>query len=148
MEAGELTSQLASARADLQRSKVLLTLQAKQVERNRRLAEIGAAPMKDYEQSSAEYQALEENARALEGITSGLSTRLRRFGGSNTNPNMPVITAINAPFDGIVIKSTASPGGVVEPGTERSRWPTSRAFGCRLRCTKKISDASNSANRR
>lgn len=118
LEAGELTSQLTSARADLQRSKVLLTLQAKQVERNRRLSEIGAAPMKDYEQSSAEYQALEENARALEGITSGLSTRLRRFDGSNTDPNMPVITAINAPFDGIVIKATASPGGVVESGAE------------------------------
>ncbi len=118
MEAGELTSQLASARADLQRSKVLLTLQAKQVERNRRLSEIGAAPMKDYEQSRAEYQALEENVRALEGITSGLSTRLRRFGGPHTDPDTPVITAITAPFDGIVIKAMASPGGVVESGTE------------------------------
>jgi cobalt-zinc-cadmium efflux system membrane fusion protein len=117
-EAGELTAQFASARAELQRLRVLLTLQSKQVERNRRLSEIGAAPTKDYEQSRAEYQALEENARAQEGIISGLSTRLRRFGGGNTDPNAPVITAIAAPFDGVVIKAAASPGGVVDSGTE------------------------------
>ena len=118
LEAGELTAQLASARAELQRLKVLLTFQLKQVERNRRLSEIGAAPTKDYEQSRAEYQALEENARAQEGIISGLNTRLRRFGGPDTDPNRPVITAITAPFDGIVVKAVASPGGVVESGTE------------------------------
>ncbi|MBI4905176.1 MAG: efflux RND transporter periplasmic adaptor subunit [Acidobacteria bacterium] len=118
LEAGELTAQLASARAELQRLRVLLTLQAKQVERNRKLSEIGAAPAKDYEQSRAEYQALEENTRAQEGIISGLGTRLRRFGGPDTDPNTPVITAITAPFAGIVIKAFASPGGVVESGTE------------------------------
>jgi cobalt-zinc-cadmium efflux system membrane fusion protein len=118
LEAGELTAQLASARAESRRLKVLLTLQAKQVERNRRLSELGAAPTKDYEQSRAEYQALEENAQAQDGIISGLSTRLRRFGGADTDPNGPVITAIAAPFDGIVIKAAASPGGVVESGTE------------------------------
>ncbi len=118
LEAGELAAQIASARAELQRLKALLTFQAKQVERNRRLSELGAAPTKDYEQSRAEYQALEENARAQEGIISGLGTRLRRFGGPDTDPNTPVITAITAPFDGIVIKAAASPGGVVESGTE------------------------------
>ncbi|HNY38950.1 MAG TPA: efflux RND transporter periplasmic adaptor subunit [Bryobacteraceae bacterium] len=118
LEAGELTSQLASARAELRRTLVLLTLQSKQVERNRRLSEIGAAPIKDYEQSRAEYQALEENARAQEGIVSGLSTRLRRFGVPDTDPNTPVIAAITAPFDGIVIKATASPGAVVDSGNE------------------------------
>ena len=118
LEAGELTAQLASVRAELQRQKVLLTLQSKQVERNRKLSEIGAAPTKDYEQSRAEYQAMEETVRAQEGILSGVGTRLRRFGGSDTDPNRPVITAITAPFDGIVIKTLASMGGVVEAGTE------------------------------
>lgn len=118
LEAGELTAQLASARAEARRLKVLLTLQAKQVERNRRLSELGAAPMKDYEQSRAEYQALEENARAQEGIISGLGTRLRRFGVADTDPNAPVITAIAAPFDGVVVKAAASPGGVVDSGSE------------------------------
>ncbi len=118
LEAGDLASQLASVRAELRRTRVLLTLQSTQVERNRRLSEIGAAPIKDYEQSRAEYLALEENARAQEGVISGLSTRLRRFGVADADPNMPVIAAITAPFDGIVIKATASPGGVVESGTE------------------------------
>ena len=118
LEAGDLASQLASVRAELRRTRVLLTLQSTQVERNRRLSEIGAAPIKDYEQSRAEYQALEENARAQESVISGLGTRLRRFGVADADPNMPVIAAITAPFDGIVIKATASPGAVVDSGIE------------------------------
>lgn len=118
LEAGELTAQLASARAELQRYKVLLAAQAKQVDRNQKLSEIGAAPRKDYEQSHAEYQALEESQRSQEAVIAGLSARLRRFGKSASDPAISVETAITAPFDGIITKAVTAPGEVVETSTE------------------------------
>jgi cobalt-zinc-cadmium efflux system membrane fusion protein len=118
LEAGELTAQLSSARAELQRYKVLLAAQSKQADRNRKLSEIGAAPRKDYEQSRAEYQALEESLRSQEAVIAGLTARLRRFGKSDSDPAMAVVTAITAPFDGIITKAAAAPGEVVEPTTE------------------------------
>ena len=80
IEAGEISAQYNSARADLQRLKIQLAAQQRQVERNRRLAEIGAAPQKDYEFSLAEQQGMEESIRAQESTIAGLSARLRRFG--------------------------------------------------------------------
>jgi cobalt-zinc-cadmium efflux system membrane fusion protein len=118
LDAGELTAQMFSARAELQRLRVLQAGQARQVERNRKLAEIGAAPKKDYEQSRAEQQALEESARSQEGVISGIGARLRRFGRTDADPNAPVVTAATAPFDGIVTKAVVAPGEVVEAGTE------------------------------
>lgn len=118
LEAGELAAQLASARAELQRYKVLLAAQAKQVDRNQKLSEIGAAPRKDYEQSQAEYQALEESQRSQEAVIAGLSARLRRFGKSASDPAISVETAITAPFDGIITKAVTAPGEVVETSTE------------------------------
>jgi len=116
LEAGEITAQLVSARADLRRLKVLLAAQARQGERNRRLVEIGAAPAKDLEQSRAESQALEESIRSQEGVVAGLEARLRRFGKSEAHPGAPVVTSITAPFAGIVIKAATSPGEVIETG--------------------------------
>jgi membrane fusion protein, heavy metal efflux system len=118
VEAGELTAQLSSARAELRRSRIQVAAQAKQVDRNQKLSEIGAAPRKDYEQSRAEYQALEEGIRSQEGVIAGLTARLRRFGNSDANSTAAVVTAITAPFDGIITKSAAAPGEVVEPTTE------------------------------
>ena len=118
LEAGELTAQLSSARAELQRFKVLLAAQSKQVDRNQKLSEIGAAPQKDYEQSRAEYQALEESIRSQEAVTAGLTARLRRFGKSDPDPSTAVTTAITAPFDGIITKAVTAPGEIVEPSTE------------------------------
>ena len=118
LEAGELTAQLSSARAELQRFKVLLAAQAKQVDRNKKLSEIGAAPRKDYEQSRAEYQALEESIRSQEAVIAGLTARLRRFGTSDPDPAIAVVTTITAPFDGIITKAVTAPGEVVEPSTE------------------------------
>ncbi|MEK7753700.1 MAG: HlyD family efflux transporter periplasmic adaptor subunit, partial [Acidobacteriota bacterium] len=97
LDAGELAAQMFSARAELQRLKVLQAGQARQVERNRKLAEIGAAPKKDYEQSRAEQQAMEESARSQEGVISGIGARLRRFGRTDADPNVPVVTAATAP---------------------------------------------------
>lgn len=118
LEAGELTAQLSSARAELQRYKVQLAAQAKQVDRNQKLSEIGAAPHKDYEQSHAEFQALEESLRSQEAVIAGLTARLRRFGKSDPDPTIAVVTAITAPFDGIITKAVTAPGEVVEPSTE------------------------------
>lgn len=118
LEAGELTAQLASARAELQRYKILLAAQAKQIDRNQKLSEIGAAPHKDYEQGQAEYQALEESQRSQEAVIAGLSARLRRFGKSASDPAISVETAITAPFDGIITKAVTAPGEVVETSTE------------------------------
>lgn len=118
VEAGELTAQLSSARAELQRYKILVAAQAKQVDRNQKLSAIGAAPRKDYEQSRAEYQALEEGIRSQEGVIAGLTARLRRFGRSDPDSTAAVVTAITAPFDGIITKAMTAPGEVVEPTTE------------------------------
>ncbi len=118
LEAGELTAQLSSARAELQRYRVLVAAQSKQVDRNQKLSDIGAAPLKDYEQSRAEYQALEESQRSQEAAIAGLSARLRRFGKSASDPAISVETAITAPFDGIITKAVIAPGEVVETSTE------------------------------
>jgi len=118
LEAGELTAQLPPARAELQRFRILLAAQAKQVDRNQKLSEIGAAPLKDYEQSRAEYQALEESIRSQEGVIAGITARLRRFGKSDPDPTTAVVTAITAPFDGIITKAVTAPGEVVESSTE------------------------------
>jgi cobalt-zinc-cadmium efflux system membrane fusion protein len=118
LEAAELAAQFSSARAELQRLKVVLTAQSRQVERNRKLAEIGASPKKDYEQSQSEYQALEESIRSQEGVVSGINARLRRFGITSPNPSVPVVTAIASPFSGVITKAATAPGDVIEPTTE------------------------------
>jgi len=92
-------------------------VQQRQVERNRRLAEIGAAPQKDYELSRAEQQGMEEGIRAQESAIAGLSARLRRFG-IGEEENAPSTTAIKAPFAGAIIHMAAAPGDVVESGAE------------------------------
>jgi cobalt-zinc-cadmium efflux system membrane fusion protein len=118
LEAGEVTAQLYSARAELQRARVLAAAQARQVERSRRLAEIGAAARKEYEQSRAEGEALEEGVRSQEGVVAGLTARLRRFGSSEGAAAGTSVTAITAPFAGVVTKAASAPGAVVEASAE------------------------------
>jgi cobalt-zinc-cadmium efflux system membrane fusion protein len=117
LEAAEVAAQLASARADLQRLKVLLAVQVKHADRDRRLAEIGAGAAKDSEQSKAEVQALEESIRSQESVLAGLDARLKRLGRNDAEPGGPATTALKAPFSGIVIKSVPAPGEVVDSGT-------------------------------
>ena len=118
IEAGELAAQYNSALSELQRFKIQMAAQQRQVERNRRLVEIGAAPQKDYEFSLAEEQALEEKIRGQESAVSGLSARLRRFGINQAEGNPSPVTAIRAPFSGVIIRTAAAPGEVVDPGAE------------------------------
>lgn len=115
IEAGELAAQLASARAELERLKIQLAALVRQAERNRRLAEIGAAPQKDYEQSRAEQQAHEESLRSQQSVIAGLASRLERFG---VGDGGPVATILRAPFRGVVTKVQAAPGEVVSAEAE------------------------------
>lgn len=118
VEASEAASELASARADLQRIKVQLAAQTRQAERQRRLSEIGAAPVKDYEAVRAEQAATEESIRSQESTIAGLNARLRRLGVADTPVSGTVSTAVRAPFAGVVTKTEAAVGSVVDSGNE------------------------------
>jgi cobalt-zinc-cadmium efflux system membrane fusion protein len=118
IEAGELIPQYNTARSELQKLKIQLAAQQRQVERNRRLAEIGAAPEKDYEFSLAEQQGLEESIKAQESTIAGLSARLRRFGIDAADASASSATSIRAPSAGVVIHMDAAPGEVVETATD------------------------------
>lgn len=118
IEAGELVSQHAAAQAELGRLRVQLAIRAKQTERNKNLAEIGAAPKKDYELSLAEQQEVEQSIRSQESVLAGLTARLRRFGVTPGDPASATRTSLQAPFDGVVIKVNSAPGRVVDPSDE------------------------------
>ena len=118
IEAGEILTQYNSAQAELQRLKIQIAAQQRQVERNRRLAEIGAVPQKEYEFSLAEQQGIQEGIRAQESTISGLAARLRRLGITDPSGDAAPMTAIRAPFAGVIIRVAAAPGDVVESGAE------------------------------
>jgi cobalt-zinc-cadmium efflux system membrane fusion protein len=118
IEAGEIMTQYNTAQAELRRLKIQLAAQQRQVERNRRLAEIGASPQKDYEFSLAEQQAQQESILAQENTIAGLTARLRRLGITDPASSEAPMTAIRAPFAGVIIRVAAAPGDVVEAGSE------------------------------
>ena len=114
IEAGELLSQQESARAELEKLKVQAAAQAKQVERSRRLVDIGAAAQKDYELAEAEQQGLRQSIRAQESVIQGIAARLRRFGVEAGGGRSPVLTTIIAPFGGVITKAQIAAGEVVD----------------------------------
>jgi cobalt-zinc-cadmium efflux system membrane fusion protein len=118
IEAGELIAQYNSARSELQKLRIQLTAQQRQVERNRRLAEIGASPKKDYESTLAEQQGMEEGIRAQESTVAGINARLHRFGIDEIDGSTSPTSAIRAPFAGVVIHMDAAPGEIVEAGAD------------------------------
>jgi cobalt-zinc-cadmium efflux system membrane fusion protein len=118
IEAGEIMTRYNSAQAELQGLKIQLATQQRQVERNRRLAEIGAVPQKEYEFSLAEQQGLQEGIRAQESTLAGLKARLGRFGIAEPTTGVSSVTAIRAPFAGIVVRVATAPGDVVEAGAD------------------------------
>jgi cobalt-zinc-cadmium efflux system membrane fusion protein len=118
IEAGELLAQLDSARADLQRLRVQLATQAKQIERSRQLVEIGAAPQKDLEASQGESEALRESIRSQEGAVAGITARLRRYGVEPEASRGPVSTSLRSAFAGVVTKAQAAPGDMVDESKE------------------------------
>jgi membrane fusion protein, heavy metal efflux system len=118
IEAGEFIAQYNAARSERQRLTIQLAAQQRQVERNRRLAEIGASPQKDYEFSLAELQALEETIRGHESTIAAISARLRRFGIDEADAGTSASTSILAPFAGVITHMDAAPGEVVDSGAE------------------------------
>ncbi len=115
IEAGELASQVDSARAELQRIRIQHANARRQAERARSLLELGAVPAKEYEAAEAEAKALEEAVRAQQSTLGGLETRLKRFGASFNGDAS--LTMIRAPFAGVVVKTEAAPGDVIDSGT-------------------------------
>lgn len=117
IEAGELLAQHEGARVELQRLKLQQASAARQAERNRRLSEIGAVPVKDYELSQVEQQNAAETIKLQESVMAGLASRLRRFGVEQVNLRSPS-TVIRSPFGGVVTKAETSPGDVVDGDKE------------------------------
>jgi cobalt-zinc-cadmium efflux system membrane fusion protein len=91
---------------------------ARQVERNRRLLDLGAVPQKDYELSVAEQRGLEENIRSHEATVASIEAQLRRFGVPDSSPGQLITTEIAAPFAGVITKAIAAPGEVVDSEDE------------------------------
>jgi cobalt-zinc-cadmium efflux system membrane fusion protein len=118
IEAGELLSQEQSARADLERLNAQLIPATRQADRSRRLADIGAGAEKDYESSKAEKEGIEANIRSEQALIVGIRQRLRRFGIADDSPRGTFLTALKAPFSGVVTKAQASPGDVVDAGRD------------------------------
>jgi cobalt-zinc-cadmium efflux system membrane fusion protein len=112
IEAGEVASQLNVARAELQRLKIQHANAKRQAERSRGLVSIGAVPAKEAEGAEAEARGLEELIRAQESTIEGLNVRLRRFGFAGAG-EFPFST-VRAPFGGVVMKTEAAPGDVVD----------------------------------
>jgi len=114
IEAGELSSQVLVARAELQRLKVQQANAARQLERSKGLVEIGVVAQKEFELLQAESAAMAEAVRAQESVLGGLDAKLRRFGISEAQLQASTVTTIVAPFAGTVIRVEAAPGEVVE----------------------------------
>ena len=135
IEAGELLSQEESARADLQRYEVQLATQAKQLERTRRLVQIGAAAQKEVEIAEGERQSLQQSIRSQESVLAGIASRLRRFGAEEGNVRGPVITTLRALRANI--DETVLPVVITEQGENRNQCEEQRnifGFSCGLAC--------------
>jgi len=118
IEAGELLAQEQAARADLERVKAQLIPASRQMERGRRLADIGAGSEKDYEASKAEKDGIDASIRSQQAVIDGILQRLRRFGISDNSPRSTFLTSLRAPFTGVVTRAQASPGDIVEAGKD------------------------------
>jgi len=115
IEAGELASQVHAARAELQRVRIQHANALRQADRARNLLQLGAVPAKEYEAAEADAKALEEAVRAQQSTLGGLETRLKRFGAAFNGDAS--LTMIRAPFAGVVIKTEAAPGDVIDSGS-------------------------------
>ena len=114
IEAGEVLSQYETARAEVGRLKAQQAAATRQLERSRRLVDIGAVSQRELEASQAEQQGLEEAIRAQQSTIDGLAARLHRFGVDERQPLASSVTSIRAPFSGLVLKVASSPGEVVD----------------------------------
>ena len=116
IEAGEIAAQHLAAHAELQKLKVQQANSARQVERSKSLAAIGATSQKEFELAQAEYSAMLEAIKAQESLLAGLDSKLRRFGLPEADLQKSSITTIRSSFAGVVIQVQVAPGEVVDPG--------------------------------
>ena len=114
LETIDLSAQEQSARADLAKLNAQLTPAARQTERSRRLADIGAGAEKDYEFSKAEEQGVRASIQSEQAVLLGIQQRLHRYGSSGSG----ALTFLKAPYSGVITKAQSSSGDVVEPGKE------------------------------
>jgi len=119
MDASDAASELISARAELQRLRVLLAAQMRQTDRQRKLSEIGAVPGKEYEGTLAEQQSTEEMIRVQDSRIAGLRAKLGRFGVKDAAVTGTTTTSTQAPFTGVVTKTEALPSRTVLIGRIR-----------------------------
>lgn len=118
VEAGAVATERDRARAELARLRVQLGTATRQVERAGRLAEIGAAPQREYEASLGEQQQIEASIHAQESAIAGLDVRLRRFGTADAAADASSVAAISSPIAGVLVRAAAAPGDVVDASTE------------------------------
>jgi cobalt-zinc-cadmium efflux system membrane fusion protein len=118
IQAGELLTQERSARAELERLKTQLIPATRQMERSRRLADIGAGAEKEFESSRAEKEGIEAGMRSQQAVIDGIRQRLNRFGISGNNSRTTCLTPLRAPFAGVVTKAQVSLGDSVDTGKE------------------------------
>lgn len=118
IEAGELLAQEQSARAELQRLKAQSSAATRQLERSRRLAEIGAGAEREYETSKAEKEEIDAAMESQQAVIDGLDRRLLRLGVAANRITGSFLTALKAPFSGVVTRVQVSPGDALDAGRE------------------------------
>ena len=118
IEAGELLSQEQSARADLERLKAQLIPAARQVERSRRLADIGAGAEKDFESSKAEKEGIEANIRSQESLIEGIQSAAPQVWSLGWQSSRNISHAIEGAFLWSDNKSAGVPWGYCGCGTD------------------------------
>jgi cobalt-zinc-cadmium efflux system membrane fusion protein len=116
LEVGDLITQLQSIRSTQEEIKARLVPARREVERSRRLADIGAGAEKDAESALAKQKEIEAGLRAHQATAQGMEVRLRRFGASTNNGNH--MTVRKAPFAGVVVKASVSVGDLVDESRE------------------------------
>jgi cobalt-zinc-cadmium efflux system membrane fusion protein len=116
VEAGDLIAQLQSARSTQEETKARLIPARRHTERSRRLADIGAGAEKDAESALAEQKELEASLQAQQAMAQGIEVRMRRLGASTAGGNH--LTALKAPFSGVVVKAPVSLGDLVDESRE------------------------------
>lgn len=115
IDAIDLSAQEQSARAELARLNAQRIPIARQAERSHRLAAIGAGSEKDAESGKAEEQSIDANIQSQQALLHGIEQRLQRYGIAGNNRGL---TALKAPFSGVIIKAQGSPGDVIDAGHE------------------------------
>jgi len=118
IQAGELAAQYLAAQAELQKLRIQEAASARQLERSRSLAEIGATSQKEFELTQAEHNATLEAIKAQQSSLAGLDSKLRRLGLPEADFQKSSVTIIRSPFAGVVIRAQVAPGEVVDPGME------------------------------